>query len=313
MLLLFLLQNAFTFNNCEKMTTSSNGGASPSSGVVGCLSRMGMMIFLTFVIMRIFYHIFNQHQQQHQATSVIMTPTTTSPTTPNRLSTSKDKDMKTSVVLPAHISGLKQAAAIASVSDSLIKPIATPSQHLRTTTTKSSSTGTAHLSSGAMLATMSSANSSTQQQLYLEKKKKKRFDKDHSPAMLGLSPYHYSEQENALHAVAMTWEQFINLPIQPPRHTLTIPHNVAKHLKVCASDKASGNNMLSDMDSPKPQQNITAATVANAASSRKGCNNIWNDQFLNTWKTRKVKGLCEDNANSKVSSSANILSTQLLS
>jgi hypothetical protein len=221
---------------------------------------MGMMVFLTFVIMRIFYHAFDRHRHQHNSTT---TATTTTNNGANNLISS------TSSSIGDHISKTQSY-----------------SNNLRTTT---ATTGKLVSGMGSVSASAHNANSSTQHHhqqqqqhiTYLEKKKKKRLEKEQNPLTLGLNPFRYQDQENILHSVAMTWEQFLHLPTQPPRHTLSIPHSITKRLKVC-SFKNSGNI------------NITAN------SNRKGCNNIWNDQFLNSWKTRKVKGLCEDNANSKV-------------
>lgn len=90
----------------------------------------------------------------------------------------------------------------------------------------------------------------------------------------------YSNWENELHTSNIEWESFVNLPMQAVRTNQAIPFNVLNDLRICTSSSS---------------QVVNTTTIV-----RKGCNDIWADNFIVTWKNRMVNGLCEDNANSKI-------------
>lgn len=84
----------------------------------------------------------------------------------------------------------------------------------------------------------------------------------------------YEDWENIVTKTEMEWEKFVGIPRQPPRSKQNIPVTAVAHLKSCSESSVN--------------------------TTRKGCMEIWNDHFIQTWKNRKVKGLCEENASSKV-------------
>lgn len=209
------------------------------SGFLGCISRIVVIMFITFVIMRI---VFLRNQPPNASQNALTTLTSVYQPPPSHQGREDLHDK------------LKQNLRVTEL------PTSQSRSHLNIS-------------------------------LYQEKKKKKRLEKDQNLATLGLSSTRYSEKENSLYPVALTWEQFISLPSQPSRHTLTIPNGIIKRLKVC-TDKL---NRSADIETE--QQGVINLS---STSTKNGCNSIWNDQFLAIWKSRKVKGLCEDTANSKV-------------
>jgi len=103
----------------------------------------------------------------------------------------------------------------------------------------------------------------------------------------------YSEEDNALKRVSVRWGDFVLYPPSPVRTKNYIKPAVLKSLRKClvnGSDSFESNRVM----------NGSKSTSTNATAFR-ACHDAWDDRFLSIWKSRKVKGLCEEGAASRIS------------
>lgn len=101
----------------------------------------------------------------------------------------------------------------------------------------------------------------------------------------------YSDEDNALRRVSVRWGDFVLYPPAPLRTKNYIKPAVLKSLRQCVVNGSDPFERERDMTGPK-STNTTAV---------RACQDAWDDRFLSIWKSRMVKGLCEEGAASRIS------------
>lgn len=101
----------------------------------------------------------------------------------------------------------------------------------------------------------------------------------------------YSDEVNTLRRVSVRWGDFVLYPPAPVRTKNYIKPAVLKSLRKCA---VNGSDPFE-----RERDDIIGSKSTNMTVVR-ACQDAWDDRFLSIWKSRMVKGLCEEGAASRI-------------